>query len=142
MREETFRIIESEFLQIIIEKGLKKETHKEVIHSNHDDYIRFFQRKIRYLISELEFDVRFDEFKSKFNDELQGEILLNIEIEKEKLADLDYVLTFVSRVNDQISNSFIKFFSRKMAVFLTSNEPYRKLILDYFTEFFHYLVVF
>ncbi len=142
MREDTFQIIESEFLQTIIEKGLKKETHKEIIQNNYDDYQRFFQRKIRYLISELEFDARFDEFITKFNDELLKEILLNIETEKEKLVDLDYLSHFISRVNDQLSHSFVKFFSRKIAVFMTSHEPYRKLLLDYFTEFFHYLVVF
>jgi hypothetical protein len=142
MREITFQIIEKEFLQTIIEKGLKKDIHKQLIQNNHDDYVRFFQRKIRYLISDLEHDVRFDEYLTKFNDEIMSEILMNLELEKEKMQDTRHLSDFTSRVNDQISLSYVNFFSRKIAVFLTSKEPYRKIILDYFAEFFHYLVVF
>ncbi len=142
MREEAFQIIENEFLQTIIEKWLKKETHKEIIKNNHDDYIRFFQRKIRYLISDLEHDARFDEYYEEFNDKIMSEILMNLELEKEKLLDNRNLLDFISRVNNHVSLFFVKFFSRKIAVFLTSNEPYRKIILDYFAEFFNYLIVF
>lgn len=142
MRENTFKIIEEEFLQSIIEKGLKKETHKQIIQNNHDDYLRFFQRKIRYLISDLSSDVRFNEFNTKFNDELMGEVLMNLKSDKEKLLDSQKLSDFLLTINDQISLSYVKFFSRKIAVFLTSQEPYRKKILEYFTEFLHYLVVF
>ncbi|NHJ33097.1 MAG: hypothetical protein FK732_09545 [Asgard group archaeon] len=142
MRENTFKIIEEEFLQTIIKKGLKKETHKEIIQNNHDDYIRFFQRKIRYLISDLTFDARFNEHITNFNGEMMSEILLNLETEKEILLDSLNLSDFINKVNNNISLTYVKFFSRKIAVFLTSKEPYRTIILDYFREFFHYLVVF
>lgn len=142
MRENGFKIIEEEFLQIIIRKGLTKETHKQIIQNNHDDYIRFFQRKIRYLIADLVNDERFEEHITKFNEELLEEILLKIKSEEKNLLDSQKLSDFLVRINNHISLSFVKFFSRKAAVFLTSKEPYRQNILDYFNEFFQYLIVF
>lgn len=142
MRENAFKIIEEEFLQTIIQKGLTKETHKQIIQNNHDDYIRFFQRKIRYLISDLANDERFEEHIVKFNEELKEEILLNIKSEEKNLLDSQKLSDFLVTINNHISLSFVKFFSRKAAVFLTSKEPYRQKILDYFNEFFQYLIVF
>ena len=142
MRENAFKIIEEEFLQTIIQKGLTKETHKQIIQNNHDDYIRFFQRKIRYLISDLANDERFEEHIVKFNEELKGEILLNIKSEEKNLLDSQKLSDFLATINNHISLSYVKFFSRKTAVFLTSKEPYRQKILDYFNEFFQYLIVF
>lgn len=142
MRENAFKIVEEEFLQTIIQKGLTKETHKQIIQNNHDDYIRFFQRKIRYLISDLANDERFVELIAKFNEELKEEILLNIKSEEKNLLDSQKLSDFLATINNHISLSFVKFFSRKAAVFLTSKEPYRQKILDYFNEFFQYLIVF
>lgn len=142
MRENAFKIIEEEFLQTIIQKGLTKETHKQIIQNNHDDYIRFFQRKIRYLISDLANDERFEEHIVKFNEELKEEILLNIKSEEKNLLDSQKLSDFLATINNHISLSYVKFFSRKAAVFLTSKEPYRQNILDYFNEFFQYLIVF
>lgn len=142
MRENAFKIIEEEFLQTIIQKGLTKETHKQIIQNNHDDYIRFFQRKIRYLISDLANDERFEEHIVKFNEELKEEILLNIKSEEKNLLDSQKLSDFLVTINNHLSLSFVKFFSRKAAVFLTSKEPYRQKILDYFNEFFQYLIVF
>ena len=142
MRENAFKIVEEEFLQTIIQKGLTKETHKQIIQNNHDDYIRFFQRKIRYLISDLANDERFEEHFIKFNEELKEEILLNIKSEEKNILDSQKLSDFLVTINNHLSLSFIKFFSRKAAVFLTSKEPYRQKILDYFNEFFQYLIVF
>ena len=142
MRENAFKIIEEEFLQTIVQKGLTKETHKQLLQNNYTDYIHFFQRKIRYLISDLTFDVRFEQYIAKFNEEMNEEILLNLENVKKNLPDSRKFADFLETTNKHISLSFGKFFSRKIAVFLTSKEPYRKNILDYFAEFFHYLVVF
>ena len=142
MRENAFKIVEEEFLQTIIQKGLTKETHKQIIQNNHDDYIRFFQRKIRYLISDLANDERFEDQIVKFNEELKEEILLNIKSEEKNLLDSQKLSDFLATINNHISLSFVKFFSRKAAVFLTSKEPYRQNILDYFNEFFQYLIVF
>ncbi len=142
MRENAFKIVEEEFLQTIIQKGLTKETHKQIIQNNHDDYIRFFQRKIRYLISDLANDERFEEHFIKFNEELKEEILLNIKSEEKNILDSQKLSDFLVTINNHLSLSFVKFFSRKAAVFLTSKEPYRQKILDYFNEFFQYLIVF
>ncbi len=142
MRENAFKIIEEEFLQTIIQKGLAKETHKQIIQSNYDDYIRFFQRKIRYLISDIINDERFKEHITKFNEELLEEILLNLKSEEKNLLDSQKLADFLRTINNHISLSFIKFFSRKAAFFLTSKEPYRQNILDYFKEFLQYLIVF
>ncbi|MCK5183853.1 MAG: hypothetical protein KAQ95_06075, partial [Candidatus Heimdallarchaeota archaeon] len=142
MRENAFKIVEEEFPQTIIQKGLTKETHKQIIQNNHDDYIRFFQRKIRYLISDLANDERFEEHFIKFNEELKEEILLNIKSEEKNILDSQKLSDFLVTINNHLSLSFVKFFSRKAAVFLTSKEPYRQKILDYFNEFFQYLIVF
>jgi len=142
MRENAFKIIEEEFLQTILQKGLTKETHKEIIKNNHDEYIRFFQRKIRYLISDLINDERFEEHITKFNEELIEEIHLNIKSEEKNLLDSQKLADLLLTINNHISLFYVKFFSRKAAVFLTSKEPYRQNILDYFAEFFHYLIVF
>lgn len=142
MRENAFKIVEEEFLQTIIQKGLTKETHKQIIQNNHDDYIRFFQRKIRYLISDLANDERFEDQIVKFNEELKEEILLNIKSEEKNILDSQKLSDFLVTINNHLSLSFVKLFSRKAAVFLTSKEPYRQKILDYFNEFFQYLIVF
>lgn len=142
MREDAYRIIEEEFLQIIIEKGLTKETHKQIIQNNHGDYVRFFQKKIRYLISDLTADERFEEHIIKFNDEMIEKILMNLKSEEKNLLDSQKLYDFLRTIDNHISLSYVRFFSRKIAVFLTSKEPYRQNILDYFNEFFQYLIVF
>ncbi len=142
MREDAYRIIEEEFLQTIIEKGLTKETHKQIIQNNHGDYVRFFQRKIRYLISDLTADERLEEHIIKFNDEMIEEILMNLKSEEKNLLESQKLFDFLRTIDNHISLSYVRFFSRKIAVFLTSKEPYRQNILDYFNEFFQYLIVF
>jgi len=119
MRENAFKIIEEEFLQTIVQKGLTKETHKQLLQNNYTDYIHFFQRKIRYLISDLINDERFEEHIIKFNEELMGEILLNIKSEEKNLLDSQKLSDFLLTINNHISLSYVKFFSRKAAVFLT-----------------------
>ncbi len=141
IREKLFKHIEEKLLKKIVDRGLKKPHHKDLIKNNYSDFSRFFERKIRYLISHYIKLGKFDVIFSDYNSKLEKEIELNLKesIQSENKHEME---TKISDVNKQIDfiqqNDLVDMLQES----LLKDRDFLDNILNYTSEFNYYLVMF
>lgn len=140
IRENLFNHIEDKLLKQIMEKGLKKPYHKELIQNNYGDFNRFFERKIRYLITHYNKQGKFNDLILNFNVQLQKEIELNIDnlVQSTKNEMKARILNINKQIKYMLENDFVDL----LYGFLIKDRDFLDNILNYISEFIYYLVMF
>ncbi len=141
IREKLFKQIEAKLLKKIVDRGLKKPHHKDLIKNNYGDFSRFFERKIRYLISHYIKIGKFDGIISDYNLQLKEEIDLNLKLSilSENKHEIE---TKISHINKQIDFMQQNDLVDMLLESLLNDKDFLDNILNYTSEFIYYLIMF
>ncbi|NHJ85302.1 MAG: hypothetical protein FK734_07555 [Asgard group archaeon] len=133
--------IEKEFFQMVIEKGLQKETHRTLIHNNYPEFKRFIERKLRYLLNDLVKQHFFDSTITAFNQSILAEIKFNIK-QKNSINKNQKQENLIEIINSEIKNQIKNNLALQMLQEIFANDNLKLKIANYVSEFINYLIIF
>ncbi|NHJ86268.1 MAG: hypothetical protein FK734_12460 [Asgard group archaeon] len=142
LRQEIFEIIEERFIKQVIEKGFKKSEHKLIIQDNYSEFSEFFQRKLRYFLTELVKQGKLNHLIDEFNLEIKKEITFNIDNYKKKKQKFSRKDNLIKIINKQLEQIILKKFSYDTAKFLLMENSFLEVFANFIDEFIYYLLVF
>ncbi|NHJ46387.1 MAG: hypothetical protein FK733_01245 [Asgard group archaeon] len=141
IRMKIIDLLEEEFIQPVIERGIQKEHQRLLLQNNRSEFRQFIERKLRYWLNELCQSIELESTIENYNQEL----LLEIESNSKKInvtAEESEQYQLINIINNHITSANQSLLPNKISSFLLSKNKYKEMILGFFNEFLKYLIVF